>query len=182
MKINNAVTGNSATMENTAVAGSITGQISFQHALSATQPPTVSSGDSNTDWVASDPDAPVSGDGWIWTAVSPGVEEGTMPDGRACGYVNMDLVLTPEDKALVGWPCDDDPQMEAVAGMIAEDRACGDLSGPVTLDYILGNPDKSMEGLADRIPGTTDATIEVLVANLAHQDVQHYQDSQDQSN
>ncbi|EBZ0491418.1 hypothetical protein D6445_11650 [Salmonella enterica subsp. enterica serovar Infantis] len=179
MKINNAVAGNSVTTENTGVTGNITGQTSFQNALSTTPTSTVSTGDSNTDWVDSDPDAPVSGDGWTWTSTVPGVEEGTMPDGRACGYVNMDLVLTPEDKALVGWPCDDDPQMEAVAGMIAEDRACGDLTGPVTLDYILGNPDKYIESLEDRLPGTTDNTIEQLVVNLARWDIRQYQNASD---
>lgn len=180
MEINSAIPGNPAITNSPGVAGNSTGQTSFQQNLQATPTATASSGDPNTGWVTSDPSAPVSGIGSTWTAVAPGVEEGTMPDGRACGYVNMDLVLTPEDKALVGWPCDDDPQMEAVAGMIAGDRACGDLTGPVTLDYILGNPDKCLAGLAERLPGTTDDTINLLVANLAHWDIQQYQDAQNE--
>lgn len=179
MEINSAVAGSQAITNSPGVAGNSTGQTSFQQTLQATPTATVSTGDPNTDWVASDPNAPVSGDGWTWTAVAPGVEEGTSPDGSACSYINMDLVLTPEDKALVGWPCDDDPQMDAVASMIAEDRACGDLTGPVTMDYILGNSNKCISGLEVRLPGTTDDTIDLLVANLAHWDVQQYQDAQD---
>lgn len=161
----------------TGVTTNTTGSGTFQDSLSAESSSSYSS-TPDTNWVTSDPNAPVSKDGSTWTPVAPGVEEGTLPDGTFCTYVNMDIVLTPEDKALVGWPCDDDPQMEAVAGMIAGDRACGDLTGPVTLDYILGNPNRYMEGLGDRIPGTTDDTIKLLVSNLTQWDVQQIQDEQ----
>lgn len=179
MEINSAVPGSQAITNSPGVAENSTGQTSFRQTLQATPTTTVNSSDPNTDWVASDPNAPVSGDGWTWTAVAPGVEEGTSPDGSACSYINMDLVLTPEDKALVGWPCDGDPQMDAVASMIAEDRACGDLTGPVTMDYILGNSNKCISGLEVRLPGTTDDTIELLADNLVRQDAQQNQNGQD---
>lgn len=107
----------------------------------------------------------VSSDGCTWTEVSPGVEKGTMPDGTEVGYnIDMNLALTPEDKQLVGWPCDDDSEMSTVACMIAGDRACGDLTGPVTIDYIMGNEDKHISGIVSRFQVSED-TVSAIMDN-----------------
>ncbi|NBD82476.1 MULTISPECIES: hypothetical protein [Citrobacter] len=152
------------------ITNNVTGKDSFQavqleQAASTSAPSNQSASlNSNTDWVSTDPNAPVSGDGWIWTAVAPGVEKGTAPDGSEVGYCNIDMVLTPEDKKLVGWPCEDGSEMSTVACMIANDRACGDLTGPVTLDYILGNEDKHISGVSVRFL-VSDDTVSELVNN-----------------
>ncbi|EGI5923288.1 hypothetical protein AE372_004168 [Salmonella enterica subsp. enterica serovar Colindale] len=52
--------------------------------------------------------------------MAPDVEEGSSPEGRECDYVNMELLFTPEDKVLVGWPCDDDPQMATMWVLLPE--------------------------------------------------------------
>ncbi|AZT39691.1 hypothetical protein ELZ88_24510 (plasmid) [Salmonella enterica subsp. enterica serovar Karamoja] len=152
------------------ITKNITGKDSFQAVQleetisTSAQSSQSASQNSKTDWVSSDPDAPVSGDGWTWTVVAPGVEKGTAPDGSEVGYCNIDMVLTPEDKALVGWPCEEGSDMSTVACMIANDRACGDLTGPVTLDYILGNEDKHISGVADRFL-VSDDTVSELINN-----------------
>lgn len=153
------------------ITSNVTGNKSFEETQITENAPAPAPANPNTDWVASDPCAPVSGNGSTWVAVAPGVEEGTMPDGTKIEYCNIDYVLTPEDKELVGWPCDDDPQMLAVAGMIAEDRACGDLTGPINSDYILGNESKHISGLADRLPGLSEDTIKTLALNLFKQNL-----------
>lgn len=108
-----------------------------------------------------------------WTAVSPGVMTSTTPDGHVVTSVDPNILLTPEDKALVGWPCSDNPQMMEVADFIASDRACGDLTGPVTMDYIFGNKSKGIAGMDDRFPDLTDDTIDMLAKNLVTWNYQH---------
>lgn len=59
------------------ITKNITGKDSFQAVQleetisTSAQSSQSASQNSKTDWVSSDPDAPVSGDGWTWTVVAP---------------------------------------------------------------------------------------------------------------
>ena len=67
--------------------------------------------------------------------------------------IDMGNLLTEEDKRLTGWP---GTQPNWIAVNIALDRQDGFLRGPVTLDYLLGNPERNIVGLAERFPEAND--------------------------
>jgi len=75
--------------------------------------------------------------------------------------VEMDKVLTPEDKKLLGWPLPDDADIasQQIALLIAFDRADGDLEGPITQEYLIGDKGKGTSGMLKRGPYITESAV-----------------------
>lgn len=106
-------------------------------------------------------------EGWEPTKVE-GVGRSTGPDGVKWTYIDIDKILTPQDKSILGWPfATDDPNAQ-LAAMIASDRADGTLTGPLTQDQILGNKEKGIVGLVDRLPAELISNVDIggLLARL----------------
>lgn len=107
-----------------------------------------------------------SADGWNWTTSSAGISHATSPDGREWRKVELDRVLTPEDKKLVGWPSTHDPAAQQAALFIAMDRADGYLKGAVTQEYLEGNANKHIPGLAERSPAISQSIVSEMLKRL----------------
>ncbi|MHB0764895.1 hypothetical protein ACYCFC_11060 [Stutzerimonas sp. NM35] len=73
--------------------------------------------------------------------------------------IDMENLLTDEDKRLTGWP-DACPNWAAV--YIALDRKDGSLQGPVSRDYLVGNPELNIVGLTERCPGENGITSQIV--------------------
>ncbi|ELV3007910.1 MULTISPECIES: hypothetical protein [Pseudomonadota] len=81
--------------------------------------------------------------------------------------IDLENLLTDEDKRLTGWP---DAQPNWAAIYIALDRKDGSLQGPITRDYLVGNPELNMVGLAERSQGEggiTSRVVDELLERLA---------------
>jgi hypothetical protein len=97
--------------------------------------------------------------GWNWTTVASGVSTATGPDGTKWTKYNLNEALTSSDKQILGWSDgDNNPITDTLAGLVAQDRYEGTLTGPITQDYIFGNQAKGIVGLAQRGPETKQAT------------------------
>ncbi|WP_370678809.1 hypothetical protein [Comamonas sp. GB3 AK4-5] len=132
------------------------GPVSFSAALSAAQ--------SNNEA----PKAPQTTSGeWTWTESEEGISHAIGPDGREWRKLDLDKLMTPEDKLLTGWPTSHDAKAQEIAMFIAMDRADGYLKGPVTPDYLLGNSSKGLVGLAERSPTLSRADLDGLLKQLA---------------
>jgi hypothetical protein len=75
----------------------------------------------------------------------------TAPDGTVWTITDIEASLTAKDKALFGWPSEDQSMM-TIAAYVAMDRNEGSLSGDLTKDYLFGNPKKDIFGLIERFP------------------------------
>lgn len=81
--------------------------------------------------------------------------------------VDVGNLLTDEDKHLTGWP-GSQPNWSAI--YIALDRKDGSLQGPVTRDYLVGNPELNIVGLAERSQGEggiTSSIVDQMLERLA---------------
>ncbi|WP_312481233.1 hypothetical protein [Stutzerimonas nitrititolerans] len=79
--------------------------------------------------------------------------------------IDMENLLTDEDKRLTGWP---DVWPNWVAVYIALDRKEGSLQGPVSRDYVVGNPELNIVGLTERDPyGITSQIVDQILERLA---------------
>lgn len=89
----------------------------------------------------------------------------TTPDGKELTAIDIGASLTASDKALFGWPSQDETIM-TLAAHTALDRNDGTLKGPITKDYLLGNSQKDIFGLIERFPAG--ALEKNSVASLMH--------------
>jgi len=107
-----------------------------------------------------------SDDGWNWTTSSAGISHATGPDGHEWKRIDLNQVLTPEDKNLVGWPATNNPAAQQAALFIALDRADGHLQGAVTREYLEGNKEKNIAGLAERSPVISQSAVSDFLKRL----------------
>ncbi|BAV63098.1 hypothetical protein [Sphingobium cloacae] len=84
-------------------------------------------------------------------ATAPAVRTFTTEKGTVWTITDIAASLTDSDKRILGWPSTD-PATGMLAAMVAQDRNDGFLNGPMTNDYIVGNPAKGIPGLVDRQP------------------------------
>ena len=100
---------------------------------------------------------------------STGLSQSTVvaTDGAKLTVINVAAILTPEDKAVLGWPSQN-AYVNAAAVMVALDRQEGLLTGPLTKDYISGNAAKYIPGLAERFPAgmISNQTIDQMLLRL----------------
>ena len=89
----------------------------------------------------------------------------TTPDGKVLTAIDIGASLTASDKALFGWPSQDETIM-TLAAHAALDRNEGTLKGPITKDYLFGNAQKEIFGLIERFP--VGALEKSSVASLLH--------------
>lgn len=98
--------------------------------------------------------APPTASGKTATQVD-GVTTITAPDGTVWTRYEVDKLLSPHDKIVLGYPVSPDDHVAGfIVGMVVSDRADGSLKGAINADYILGNKEKGIAGIADRfLPG-----------------------------
>ncbi len=113
---------------------------------------------------ASDPGP--EGSTLTWTATAPGVSTATGADDTKWTYTDLDQALTADDKNITGWSSET-PSFNQAAELVAEDRADGTLTGPITKDYLLGNADKQIVGLIQRGPGISRQAMNEMVSRLS---------------
>jgi|GEM_PF-6406217 len=82
--------------------------------------------------------------------------------------VELDKFLTPEDKKLLGWPLPNnlDNPINQIALFISLDRMDGYLEGPITRDYLVGNPNKLIPGLCRRSPSISRSCVLDILKKL----------------
>ncbi|MDR3750735.1 MAG: hypothetical protein P4K94_04535 [Terracidiphilus sp.] len=96
-----------------------------------------------------------------WTTIATGVSTATGPDGTKWMKIDESQVLTADDKRITGWTSGSST-MDVAASLVAQDRADGTLTGPITADYVLGNKAKGIAGLADRGPAISQQDAEAM--------------------
>ncbi|MBK0018745.1 hypothetical protein [Kosakonia sp. S42] len=69
--------------------------------------------------------------------------------------IDMEHLLTERDKAILGWPGHLDNITVITAATIALDRESGQLTGPITKEYLFGDPGKGTCGILGGFPPET---------------------------